>query len=66
MSKPRITPIQREIVKLIDDGFDTEGIARELHRGKWGVKDHIRKLCREFNCPMRELPAKTGITRGEG
>jgi len=61
MSRRRITPRQYQIVKLIADGFDTEGIARELGLGKWTVKDHIRRLCREYDCPMTELPGKTGI-----
>lgn len=64
MARPRITPIQREIVKLIDDGYDTEGIARELGRGKWTVRDHIRRLCKTYDCSLPELPRKTGIRRG--
>lgn len=61
MPKPRLTPLQREIIRLIADGYDTNGIADELGRGKWTIRDHIRRLSSIYDCPMKDLPKRTGV-----
>jgi len=66
MSEPYVTEAQEKIVQLIADGYDTEGIARELGIGKWAVRDQIRRLTRKFDCRMVELPTKTGIGQQYG
>jgi DNA-binding CsgD family transcriptional regulator len=61
MPKPKLTQMQREIIRLIADGYDSEGIARELDRGKWTIRDHIRRLCSIYDCTMKDLPRRTGM-----
>lgn len=58
MSRRRISRREREIVALIGEGLDTEQISAKLMLSKWTVRDKIRRLCRENDCPMRELPQK--------
>lgn len=68
MSKRRLSEKQRRIIELIADGYDTEGIAREMGVSKWTVRDHVRKLSREYDCSFKDLPRRTGLRqrRGDG
>jgi DNA-binding CsgD family transcriptional regulator len=56
----RLSPREREIITLISTGLTTDEIAYKLDLSKWTVRDKIRKLCKMFDCPMRELPGKVG------
>lgn len=54
----KLTPRQREVVRLIEQGYDTIGIAERVGRSTWTVKDMIRKLCVQLDAPMLDLPKR--------
>lgn len=57
----RLTEKQKRIVTLIADGYDVQGIATEMGLSKWTIRDHVRKLCREYDCSFKDLPRRTGL-----
>lgn len=56
MPRTRLSKRQREVLRLIDQGLDTEAIAARLEISRWAVRDKVRAMSREFDAPMRDLP----------
>jgi DNA-binding CsgD family transcriptional regulator len=52
----RLSGRDREILRHIDEGRTTEEIAVQMARSKWTIRDAIRRMCRELDAPMRDLP----------
>jgi PAS domain S-box-containing protein len=50
---PRLTPRQREILKLIAVGLSTAEVARELTLSTETVRNHLRNVFRELNAHNR-------------
>lgn len=59
--RAKLTEKQRKIIELIADGYDVQGIALEMGLSKWTIRDHVRKLCRTYDCSFRDLPSRTGL-----
>jgi PAS domain S-box-containing protein len=51
--KPRLTPRQREILRLIAFGLSTAEVARELTLSTETVRNHLRNAFRELNAHNR-------------
>lgn len=55
---PPLTEGQRAVVEIIArEGADYGAIADELDLGQSVVRRRIRRLCRRFGVPARDLPA---------
>jgi len=50
---PRLTPRQRDVLRLLARGRSTEQIATELHLSVETVRNHIRRLLRALNAHSR-------------
>lgn len=48
---------QREVVELIELGYDTADIAEALDLSRNTVKGKVKRLCRRYRCGMLDLPA---------
>lgn len=56
MSDGGLTPLEREVVDLIETGYVRWKIAQELGLGETKVREIIRNLCERYNVSMRDLP----------
>ena len=59
--RAKLTAKQKRIIELIADGYDVQGIGIEMGLSKWTIRDHVRKLSREYDCSFRDLPSRTGL-----
>ncbi len=48
----------RQLVDLIAAGLTRWAIAQRLDLSENAVRTIVRRLCAQFNCPMRDLPAE--------
>lgn len=65
MNVPHVTARQKNILALIEQGHDTEGIAEVLGLSAWTVRDQVRVLAGIFTCRLPDLPARArerGVT----
>jgi DNA-binding NarL/FixJ family response regulator len=53
-----LTELERQIVEQLGEGWSRWKIAQNLGLGESTVRDVIRRLCKEHDCPQRELPEK--------
>lgn len=51
---------QREILRLIEQGHDTAGIAAELGIAPSTARSYVQGLARIFQCRLPDLRASTG------
>jgi DNA-directed RNA polymerase specialized sigma24 family protein len=59
--KSKLTPRQREVVLLIDEGASRTEIAGELDLSPSTVRDIIAFLKDYYQCEAHELPEVTGV-----
>lgn len=57
-----LTPQKVQIVELIAAGLTRWAIAERLGINENTVRQYVRALCKQYDCPMRDLPEMTGIS----
>ena len=55
--RPLLTEHQREVVRLIEQGYTRWKIAELIGSSEDAVRQTIRRLCQRFDCRMEDLPA---------
>lgn len=54
----QVTELEREVVRLLGEGYARWKIAQEVGLGETTVRDVIKRLCKQYDCSQRDLPAK--------
>lgn len=56
--------VEKQVVRLIEEGFTRWKIAEEMGLSESTVRRIIRRLCEHYNCLQRELPKVVGKENG--
>lgn len=62
---PRLTPRERDVLRLVGEGLSNQEIADELHLGITTVKTHVTNLMTKTGCPNRVRLAILAVRASE-